>query len=291
MRRCFPIAASVTAAAAAALLVSPLLATPKPVPARTVAADAAPSPDRWAAPGPHGVTVTKERVTTFYFPSDIGSSARRFPVVIWGNGTGAVPSNYHGLLRLWASHGFIVAAANTRYANSGNQMRAGLDRLAALDRTDGSPFEGRVDLARVGAAGHSQGGAGAINASADQRVDTTVPIQPGPLASASSLHGPALYLAGEKDTIVAPARVRTFYNASGHVPAIYTELAAATHFTPAGNGGGFRGITTAWWRFHLAGDEQARGVFFGDGCGICSGSPWLHAARNSKALQIPGPNA
>lgn len=248
----------------------------------------APATEHWDRPGPHQVSVMHETVTTFYYPSDIAASPTRYPVIIWGNGTFATPSVYDALLRHWASHGFIVAAANTIAANSGTAMRAGIDRLTVLDGTAGSPFRGKVDLARVGATGHSQGGAGAINASADGRVTTTVPIQPGPLAATSAVHGPALYLAGQNDTIVRPAWVRAFYTATTQVPAIYAELAGATHFTTVGDGGGFRGITTAWFRYHLAGDQSARSMFYGPGCGICSDSAWSKVERNARALQIPG---
>ena len=137
--------------------------------------------------------------------------------------------------------------------------------------------------------GHSQGGQGAINARVDPRVDITIPIQPGPLASSSSLHGPTLFLAGQHDDIVPPALVEHFYEAADHVVAIYGELAGANHFTPTGDGGGFRGPMTAWLRFHLMGVENARGEFFGQACGVCTSDAWSQVERNSYALQLPGP--
>ncbi|MCP2342122.1 alpha/beta hydrolase family protein [Actinomadura rupiterrae] len=281
MRRIVSALASTTAACS--LLLSP-------VPARADTTTGFPSVNgAWGTAGPYAVSVQTESVTTFYYPSDIATNPLKHPVIIWGNGTGVTPAAYDALLRHWASHGFIVAAANTTQANSGTAMRAGIDRLTTLNGTSGSPFHGKVDLTRVGASGHSQGGAGAIQSSADSRVDTTVPIEPGPLASTSNLHGPTLYLAGQDDTVVNPNWVHNFYTSSTQVPAEFTELAGATHFTAAGDGGGFRGITTAWFRFELMGDEQARGIFFGPGCGICSGPTWLATERNPLALAIPGP--
>lgn len=122
-------------------------------------------------------------------PARLGG-CRAHPVVLWGNGTGSTPSTYAGLLRHLASHGFIVAAAGTGSAGSGREMLAGLDHLAAEHRRPGSPFHGRVDLDRVGATGHSQGGAGAIGSGADPGVDTVVPIQPGPFGDHRAVHGP-----------------------------------------------------------------------------------------------------
>jgi len=236
----------------------------------------------WDKPGPYQVSSRADSVTTFYYPSNIATDSAKHPVIIWGNGTFAFPVIYDGLLKHWASHGFIVAAANTAFSNTGLEMRTGIDTLTKWNGQDGSPFKGKVDLGNIGAAGHSQGGAGAINATLDPRVKTTIPIQPGPLALPSYLHGPTLYLAGQYDVIVFPALVQAFYNNSEHVPAIYAELAGATHFTTIGDGGGFRGITTAWFALQLQNDERARGLFYGPNCGICSGSTWLNVKRNAK---------
>ncbi|WP_244180811.1 hypothetical protein [Amycolatopsis pretoriensis] len=89
------------------------------------------------------------------------------------------------------------------------------------------------------------------------------------------------------DVIVVPALlVIPRYYAASQVPAVYGELAGATHFTPAGDGGGFRGAITAWFRYWLAGDQQARGVFFGPGCTLCADPAWSKVLRNAKALEV-----
>ncbi|WP_067475009.1 alpha/beta hydrolase family protein [Actinomadura hibisca] len=275
MRRLASVLSVVAVAGASLLATAPAKAAP-------------PGDDTWSNPGPHPVATKNEQVTTFYYPGDIATSTRTHPVIVWGNGTFASPAAYDRLLRHWASHGFVVAAAKTAFSNSGKEMRAGIDRLATLNGQAGSPLRGKVDLARIGAAGHSQGGAGAINSGEDRRISTFVPVQPGPLASASTVHGPVLYLAGQKDGIVPPKKVRVFYDATKAVPAIYAERRGANHFAATGDGGGFRGVTTAWFRFHLMGDARARAVFFGPGCGICTDAAWSDVRRNAEAQQVPG---
>lgn len=47
------------------------------------------------------------------------------------------------------------------------------------------------------------------------------------------------------------------------------------------------GPITAWLRFHLMGDEQARGEFFGDGCTYCTSPDWTRFERNAKAMEVP----
>lgn len=237
----------------------------------------------WAGSGPFAVaTEAGGPAHTIYRPTDLGSrGCATHPVVIWGNGTGATPKEYDALLRHLASHGFVVAAANTTQAASGRQMLAGIDYLAARNAAPSSPYHGRLDLDRVGAAGHSQGGGGTIAAGADPRVDTTVPLQPGPFGKVTALRGPALFLAGSLDLIVPPATlVYPRYQQVRHVPAAYGELAAGTHFTPVGDGGGYRGPVTAWLRWRLMDDEQARGAFSGPDCTYCAGPDWTRFENN-----------
>lgn len=244
----------------------------------------------WAAPGPFPVTVEAlDAAHTVYRPATLGQNGLRHPVLIWGNGTGATPQIYDGLLRHWASHGFVVAAANTTNSGSGQEMLAGATVLINENARAGSPYFQKIDIAHIGATGHSQGGGGAIAAGADSRVGTTIPIEPGPQGSISALHGPMFILAGQADFIVPPALlVLPRYNQATQIPAIYGELAGASHFTPVGDGGGFRGAMTAWFRFWLMGDEQARPVFFGTTCQLCTDRAWSDVRRNALARGISG---
>ena len=88
-------------------------------------------------------------------------------------------------------------------------MRSGIDLVAAEAADPGSVFYDKVDLDRIGAAGHSQGGSGAINAAIDDRVDTVVAIQPGPLNDVDLIDEPVLYLAGQFDLVVWPSVVHS----------------------------------------------------------------------------------
>ena len=270
-----------------------VLASPGTAGAAGEATDSTPSVGTdWGQPGPYGVKTDIEAVHTFYYPEDMGQSGERHPVIIWGNGTGAVPGIYSSLLRHWASHGFIVAAANTPMSNLAISMRAGIDVLEHRNADSGSVFHEKVDLEHIGSAGHSQGGAASIVAAADSRVDTAVPIQPGPLADPDRMDEPVFYLAGQRDLIVPPALVKAFYGGSDHVPAVYGEARGARHISSIGDGGAFRAPTTAWLRYWLMGDENARGEFFGPSCGYCADTTlWSDWQRNTKAREIPGPAA
>jgi hypothetical protein len=273
-------------ALAAILAVLPL--SPDPTGAEPAAAAPAEIPSvggDWAEPGPYSVTAEAAGSThTIYRPTNLGQDGVVHPVILWGNGTFAWPQIYDGLLRHLASHGFVVAAANTAWAGSGQEMLAGASYLSDENSRPGSPYYRKIDVDNIGATGHSQGGGGAIAAGADPRVDTTVPIQPGPQGAVDSLHGSTFMLAGQSDAIVWPwLLVIPRYNDADHIPAIYGELSGAGHFEPLNDGGGFRGMITAWFRYWLMDDQEAKSEFFGSepGCGICNDNTWSDVRRNA----------
>ncbi|SDC79235.1 alpha/beta hydrolase family protein [Rhodococcus tukisamuensis] len=274
-------------AAAMATTVAALAMTAVATPAQ---ADGIPSVGRnWGAAGPYTPEVSVGLVHTLYYPQNMGSHGEKHPVVIWGNGTGVVPGAYTVLLRHYASHGFIVVAANTPMTNFAITMRGGIDLAEQLNADPSSVFFGKVDLDRIGSAGHSQGGSAAVNAAVDPRVDTAVAIQPGPLNDVDLIDEPVLYLAGQFDAIVWPILVKGMYNDADHVPAEYAELRGATHFGTGISGGDMRAPSTAWLRYWLMDDQNARAEFFGQNCGFCSdSSQFSDFRRNGLARQIPG---
>lgn len=201
-------------------------------------------------------------------------------VILWGNGTGASPRTYSGLLRHWASWGFVVVAANTSSAGSGRDM---LGCLGWLERSTLSAF---VDFSKVAASGHSQGGGGAIMAGVDERVATTAPIQGYTLglghnsSSQARQNGPMLLLSGGSDTTVSPSANHAPVFRRANVPVFWATLRGASHFEPVGDGGGYRPITTAWFLFQLNGDTDAAEYFEGANCLYCTDRNWEVRGKN-----------
>ena len=242
---------------------------------------------RFDSTGPYAVTVARESAHTYYSPTTLGANGLRHPVIIWGNGTFNTPSTYDAFLRHLASHGFIVAAANTSSSGSGREMLAGLDNLTTKNNQSGNRFNGKVDLTRVAAMGYSQGGGGAMAAARDPRVDTTVAIQPW-RGSTTGIRVPTLYLAGSADAVVSASSVEGYFNASSSVPAAFGNLRGATHFEVLGSGGGFRGPATAWVRYFLMADQNAKGTFIGSTCTLCTSSAWTRYRADTRlATAVP----
>lgn len=216
-----------------------------------------------------------------FYPEAMLEGADRYPVVVWGNGSGASPVTYRPLLRHWAGHGMVVAAAMTPTAGSGAEMRRCLRFLSAEhhDNAD-SIFHQRLDLEAVATAGHSQGGGGAIMSAIDPRVITTVAIQPAVTGEShdadrwSRQGGPVLLLSGGDDqTVDAEVHHRPFQEAA-NTPVFWATLAGANHYTPLSGAGEYRAVTTAWLRWRLAGDETAGRLFNPEGCLLCALDQW-----------------
>jgi hypothetical protein len=217
-----------------------------------------------------------------YRPMVLGEKGRRHPVIVWGNGTGTPTATvYAGLFQQWASHGFIVAAANTPNAGTSKEMLACLDWVEAQDAVGGSAYEKHVALGKAGASGHSQGGGGAIMAGRDARIVTTIPFQPYTLglghdaASQSQQHGPMFMISGTADVIAVPAQNQAPVFAACNAPIFWGNLVGGDHVTIAlGTVKPYLAPSTAWWLLQLANDENARAMFYGTSCTLCSDTTW-----------------
>lgn len=271
--------ATTTAAVAVALL--PQAAVALPAASSSVAATAR----DYEKDGPHQpVKAAGDSAHTLYYPADLASSTGKHPVLIWGNGTGATVEQYELLFTHLASWGYVVAAANTGQSGSGVEMLDGAKYLIAENARQGSIFHDRIDTGEIAAAGHSQGGGGAIAAGADPLVKTTIPIMPGPQGSVSALHGPAFFVSGQADIIVPAPYVRARFAACDQVPAVYGQLAGATHFLQGDTRYRLIGAITAWLQYHLAGDQAAKSVFYGPSPDLRQDTEaWSDFARNSRA--------
>ena len=208
------------------------------------------------------------------------------PVILWGNGTNTMVAIYSRMLVQWASHGFIVAASMSGNAGTGEPLIACLDFLEKENTREGSVFKGQVDLAHVGASGHSQGGAGAIMAGRDPRITATAPIQPYTLGpryapgAETKQHGPMLLLSGGADNIADPVTHQQPVFEKANVPVIWATLLPAGHNAPAvQDSGPYRPAITAFFLWQLAGDETAGAMFKGEACGYCGTRMWAIEKR------------
>ena len=240
------------------------------------AAQAQPPATPYDKPGPVVTRGYTGPVCTVFRPVELKAGA---PVILWGNGTGTQPLDYQALLHHLASYGFVVAAANTLNAGSGAEMLSCLDWLTAENARPGSPYKDKLDLTKVGATGHSQGGGGAIMAGRDPRVLVTAPLMPGAragdlVAAAGQQHGPMLLLSGGLDALAPPeTSQKPLFNAA-NVPVIWLTELSAGHLAAMRDAGPYRAAMTAWFLYQLDGDQTAAAMFKGDRCGYCTAADW-----------------
>lgn len=204
----------------------------------------------------------------------------KHPIVVWGNGTHAAPAHYRDLLEHWASHGFVVVAAMAPNAGRGVEMRSCLNLILDENVKNDSVFAHKLIADRIGVAGHSQGGGGALMLGRDARITTTIAIQPyilgerhNPTASANQ-NGPVLLLSGAEDTAARPETHQQPVFEQANVPVTWLTLRGASHLAPMATGGSYRGPMTAWLRWQLMEDTQARRLLDSDTCVLCADERW-----------------
>lgn len=239
--------------------------------------------------GSYTFTVEVAGRCSIFRPETLGPAGERHPILLWSNGITLNPNFYAPMLTHFASHGFVVAANDTSRVGevgTGEDILDCLEYLEGQNETPGSPYEGKLNLYRVGAAGHSAGGGGVIMAGRDPRVGATAPIQPwlgprhGYLAEApGQQHGPMFLSSGSDDTEIPPEHHPTAF-AAANVPILWATLQGSGHNDPLFSGGAYRGPVTAWFRLHLMLDASGRGLFYGPDCGLCTAPEWVVQKRN-----------
>jgi hypothetical protein len=216
-----------------------------------------------------------------FAPVDLGGQGRKHPIVSWANGTLYPLDSYAKLLDHWASHGFVIIAAHTNTTAGGGTHKAGIDWLLAEQARPGSPFFGRLDSKKIGAAGHSQGGGATIAAGSNKPGPTgiiaTMPLMP--------------LLSFEADPTVVARQVAPMFNINaamddrdpmGKVAAAIFAGAKTALVQAAFNGvhtdamtAAMNGPTLAWLRLQLMDDAQAKAWFYPAGtCGLCKDPAW-----------------
>ena len=194
-----------------------------------------------------------------YYPTTGSGPA---PVIVFSHGVGGSRVDYAYLGRHWASRGYVsvhlehlgsnaavwqgvsdtVGALRSAVLDPTNSLNRGLDVRLAIDRLDElnrapGPLEARIDLGRIGAAGHSFGAVTALIATgqllvdadgkehdlADPRIRAAVVLSPSAPPQTEVLERlfagvrvPALHITGTKDEspigLTAAAQRRTAYD-------------------------------------------------------------------------------
>ena len=227
----------------------------------------------YAAGGLNEITRTTISGFVMHYPLSMTGD---HPIITWGNGTGASPSDYDDLLRHLASWGFVVIASENPNTGTGKEMLEGVDFLIDQNSTPGSTFYRMLNTDRIGATGHSQGAMGTVAVAADPKVTCSAPLAGA--GYTGDVKGPLLLITGAQDITVPPATLSGSYEYS-RVPTIFAIANGMNHLSFSMNGGNSRGYLTAWFMFHLKNDANAAQAFI-DNCEMCHNGDWIMEKKN-----------
>ena len=233
----------------------------------------------------NGITIDFSLYSAYY-PATWPSTP--VPVITWGDGTCAQPEGYGALLRYVASYGYFVIAANSREVGSNNTdgtqpMLHALDFAAAANKDPSSPFYQKLDLTKIGAMGHSQGGGATAAAASDARVKYVIIFN----ANDSGVAKPYLALSGDSDITGYTAQSMSSAIDGSNQPAAYLYY----HNPIGAPNDGLKGHlvlmltpervapqTVAWWEMWFRNDATSKADFVGSSCGFCGhGSDAMNA--------------
>ncbi len=234
---------------------------------------------------PEKITIVKAEYTynsvkqIVYYPNNIKKNSKTYPVIVWANGTMCPPSMYDGLLREIADGGYIVIANEETMAADGTAQRASIDFIIEQNGDDTSIFYKKINTAKIGAAGHSQGGRSAVNAAAaDSRIDCVLSLAGSNYDyEAELLSTPTFFIAGSSDMVVdAGMWIEPAYEICKG-PAVYASLKGAIHTRCCTNPSDYSGYAVKWFDAWLKNDANALNTFK-DGGELSKDSKWIDFA-------------
>lgn len=239
----------------------------------------------YLAMGKYGVTYVEIPVLSsfekyeIYYPEELTTTDKKYPVVIFCNGTGVKASSYKPLLQHLASWGFIVIGTEEEYSWNGfsAEMSARLIKKLQENKTYGdkdNPFYNKIDLNSVGVTGHSQGGVGVFNAITENKnagiYKCAVALSPTNQVLANGLEWdydatkitiPTLLLSstgsGDENLVINKEGLESIYN-DVNATKVMARRMNADHGDMLYVSDGY---VTAWFMYYLQNDKNAEELF------------------------------
>ena len=219
-------------------------------------------------------TVSRLSVTgfgggTIYFPTSTAEGT--FGAVAVAPGFTATQSSVAWIGPRVASQGFVVFVVDTVTTFDQPDAR-GTELLAALDYlTTRSSVRTRIDSTRLAVMGHSMGGGGTLEASADRSsLQAAVGLTPWDLTKNWSGNRVPTLIVGAEDDTVAPVASHSipFYNSlDAASEKTYVELAGATHFAPNSPNTTIARYAISWLKEFVDNDDRYEQFLCGAGAG------------------------
>ena len=225
-----------------------------------------------------------------FYPKELETSNKQYPVLVWANGTMCAPILYTNLLHGVAARGYVVVASSEMMSADGKAQIAAIDYVFEQSMDENSVLCGKIDPEKIGAFGHSQGGRSSVNAAAaDGRISCIVSIAGSSYTSeASKCSTPALFLTGSSDVVVLSSLwVKPAYN-KVKGPAVYASAKGAIHTTCVTNADKYIDYCASWFDAWLLKDQSAMNRFKSGGM-LSKDSNWTdYASKNMSSGFMTG---
>src|SRR5690606_33303332 len=258
--------------------------------------------------GPYSAIMIQEPslpTHTVFRPQDLSKigANNKLPIIAWGNGACAnSPWEHINFLSEVSSYGFLVVAIGPmpqegergRGRSESKQLIDAIDWAIAQNNDSSSPYYNKIDIAKIAVSGMSCGGLQTLEMAPDPRVTTAVIYNSGVLGASGGvpgmpplvkddlkkLHTPTLYVLGG-ETDIAYENGMDDFKRINHVTVLVANMDdghGGTYSQP--HGGEFSKVATAWYQWHLKGDEEAAIMFKGQPSGLSNSPLWKVDKKN-----------
>ncbi len=231
-----------------------------------------------------------------FYPKELETDYQSYPVVVMVNGVLESAKRFKPIFKHLASWGFIVIGNEDGNTASGDSAIQTLLYIIEENSNPKSVFYKKVDLSKIGIAGHGEGGIGAINAVTSKQghhLKSLFTLSTTSENIAYDLHWnydvsgvkiPYFLVAsvGVEDEIIKPlSELQAHYNdISDSVFKVMARRVDADHDDMVVVADAYM---TAWFRYTLMGDKGAAKAFIGEEPEIEYNPNWQDVQINKDA--------
>ena len=216
---------------------------------------------------------------TIYYPEELESESRTYPMILVVNGTGGKATRYEPGFELYASWGFITVGTQDKNTGTGETTIMTLHYMLEQNDNPDSVFYHKIDVDNIGITGFSQGGAAVFNVLTKYEeasyFKAAAPLSPVcektaqettnyPYDSAD-VKCPILVMTGTsgdfETALVSPLGEMNKQYDKITMPKVMARRVGMDHDHMMYSAGGY---VMAWFRWQLMGDEEAAKAFVGN---------------------------
>ena len=229
-----------------------------------------------------------------YYPTDLKTEQRAWPLVLMANGTGIRASKYKAIFQHLASWGFIVVGNEDEWTWDGKSVSKSLDMMLKANADPSSLFYQKVDTTHVGLTGHSQGGMCVYTSASlfeNSRLYKALCAQSGTATMLvdslgadflKDVKAPMLLMGGCGDFDAKIGcrleEMQKTYEGIGSEQRIMGRIKGIDHGDMLPRGDAYM---TAWMRYWLCDDAEAGKCFVGSDAEILNNESWQDVSRKN----------